>query len=128
MVSVDEILDKKPTTDLVEELAELRIRNLICFEELESFNDFGKFKCKHPLVLQYSTHARMTDLFRNDPVKFMNEFKNTSNNITRYQSYLKSPSAPEEKKAKWKTQLQKHGEISVIMTEILKANGNNNSI
>lgn len=123
MVVVDGMIDTKPTEELVEELAELRIRNLICFEELESFNDLGKFKCKHPLVLQYSTHARMTDLLRNDPVKFMHEFRNTANNITRYQSYLNSSTATEAQRTKWSFQLQKHEEISLIMTEILKTNG-----
>ncbi len=77
MSVIDRLLDTLPTEDLVEELAELRIRNLLCFEELEAFNNTGKFVFKHPLVQQYSLHATLTDLLRNDPDKFLKEYRNT---------------------------------------------------
>ena len=44
MKQLDEQLDKKPTTQAVIDMAELRIRNLLAFEELQSFNDTGKFR------------------------------------------------------------------------------------
>ncbi|MBD9179357.1 MAG: hypothetical protein EGP82_09335 [Odoribacter splanchnicus] len=123
MVVVDKSLDSNPTEELIEELAELRIRNLICFEELKAFNDTGQFKCKHPLVLQYSAHARYSDMLRNDPVKFLTEFKNVANNISRYQSFLNTKPGTEQDKAKWRTNLKKHTATAAIMKEILENHG-----
>lgn len=123
MSVIDQMLDTHPTEDLVEELAELRIRNLLCFEELEAFNNTGKFVCKHPLVQQYSLHAILTDLLRNDPDKFLKEYRNTANNVSRYQSYLKAKPASEKNKEKWEAQLKKHQDRAFIMTEILEKNG-----
>ncbi len=123
MSVIDRLLDTHPTEELVEELAELRIRNLLCFEELEAFNDTGKFVFKHPLVQQYSLHATLTDLLRNDPDKFLKEYRNTANNVSRYQSYLKTKPASEKNKEKWEAQLKKHQDRAFIMTEILEKNG-----
>lgn len=123
MSAIDRMLDSQPTDDLVEELAELRIRNLLCFEELESFNNTGRFVCKHPLVQQYSMHSILTDLLRNDPNKFLKEYRNTANNVSRYQSYLNTKPASEKNKEKWEVQLKKHQDRAFVMTEILEKNG-----
>ena len=62
MKQLDEQLDKKPTTQAVIDMAELRIRNLLAFEELQSFNDTGKFRYKHPFIAHQSERAQLEDL------------------------------------------------------------------
>ena len=58
MKQLDELLETKPTEEAVKEMAELRIRNLQAFDELQSFNDTGKFLCKHPLLAGRSEISR----------------------------------------------------------------------
>ena len=41
MKQLDELLDKKPTRRAVVDMAELRIRNLLAFSELQTYNDTG---------------------------------------------------------------------------------------
>ena len=47
MKQLDELLEKERNAQAVADMAELRIRNLQAFAELQSFNDTGKFLCKH---------------------------------------------------------------------------------
>ena len=60
MKQLDEQLDKKPTTQAVIDMAELRIRNLLAFEELQSFNDTGKFRYKHPFIAHPVSYTHLT--------------------------------------------------------------------
>ena len=89
MKQLDEQLDKKPTTQAVIDMAELRIRNLLAFEELQSFNDTGKFRYKHPFIAHQSERAQLEELLRKDPQEFLRRHKNVLDNIRRYESYLK---------------------------------------
>ena len=47
MKQLDELLEKERNAQAVADMAELRIRNLQAFAELQSFNDTGKFLCTH---------------------------------------------------------------------------------
>lgn len=89
MVQLDELLDKAPTPEAVAQMAELRIRNLQAFDELQSYNDTGKFLNKHPLLSSRSEFAQLLSLFRRDPAEFLHRHKNVLDNIKRYKSYLK---------------------------------------
>jgi len=89
MKQLDEQLEKEPTEQAVKEMAELRIRNLQAFAELQSFNDTGKFLCEHPLLSGRSELSKLRQLLRRDPSEFLRQHRNTLDNIRRYKSYLK---------------------------------------
>lgn len=89
MKQLDEVLDKTPTPQQVADMAELRIRNNQAFAELQSFNDTGKFLCKHPILYGRSEIAGLIKLLKADPAEFLRRHKNVLDNIKRYRSYLK---------------------------------------
>lgn len=89
MKKLDEVLDKKPKASDVAQMAELRIRNLLAFDELQSYNDTGKFLYKHPLLKGKSEFDELVKLFRTDSTEFLRKHKNVLDNIKRYKSYLK---------------------------------------
>lgn len=89
MKQLDELLETKPTAQAVAEMAELRIRNLQAFAELQSLNDTGKFLCKHPILFGRSEIAQLIKLLRTDPAEFLRQHKNVLDNIKRYRSYIK---------------------------------------
>lgn len=89
MKQLDEELEKNPTEKMVAQMAELRLRNLQCFAELQSYNDTGRYLCRHPLLSGRSEFARLTELLRRDVPEFLRQHKNVLDNIKRYKSYLK---------------------------------------
>ncbi|WP_455762935.1 hypothetical protein [Prevotella disiens] len=89
MKQLDELLEKERNAQAVADMAELRIHNLQAFAELQSFNDTGKFLCKHPLLFGRSEIAELIKLLRTDPAEFLRQHKNVLDNIKRYRSYIK---------------------------------------
>ena len=89
MKQLDELLEKERNAQAVADMAELRIRNLQAFAELQSFNNTGKYLCKHPLLFGRSEIAQLIKLLRTDPAEFLRQHKNVLDNIKRYRSYLK---------------------------------------
>lgn len=89
MKQLDELLEKERNAQAVADMAELRIRNLQAFAELQSFNNTGKFLCKHPLLFGRSEIAQLIKLLRTDPAEFLRQHKNVLDNIKRYRSYIK---------------------------------------
>ncbi|MFW6103469.1 MAG: hypothetical protein ACOC59_00235 [Bacteroidota bacterium] len=87
MKAIDTEIDEKPTKAKVKELAELRIRNLQAFRELEELNNNGRFLNVHPLVKQYSLHQELKDLLKRNPSKFLEEYGKCQEYIKRYRSY-----------------------------------------
>lgn len=120
MVELDRLIDSHPTEKAVADLAELRIRNLQCFAELQLFNDTGKFRHDHPLIRQYSVIAELEELLRRNPELFLEEYSNVRNNVARYRSYLNRDKKDKHKAEAWKAQLNKHEEREKLMKEILK--------
>jgi len=118
MYELDKELEKNPEPHDIIEMAELGIRNRLCFIELESFNKTGKFLYKHPLIKKDSLRTELMNMIRRDPKEFLDEYKNVSNNITRYQSFMNKKKAKPEEKNKWQKQLEKHTEKLSLMTEI----------
>ena len=88
MKQLDVALDKKPKANDVQMMAELRIRNLLAFDELKAYNDTGKFLYKHPLIKDKSEFNELVKLFRRDPSEFLHKHKHILDNITRYKIYL----------------------------------------
>lgn len=89
MKQLDESLDKKPVRRDIIDMVELRIRNLQAFDELQSFNDTGKFLYIHPLITHQSERAKLEKLLKTDPQEFLRLYKNVADNIRRYETYLK---------------------------------------
>ena len=89
MKQLDELLEKERKAQAVADMAELRIRNLQAFAELQSFNDTGKFLCNHPLLFGRSEIAELMKLLKADPAEFLRQHKNVLDNIKRYRSYIK---------------------------------------
>lgn len=99
-------------------LVALSIRQELCFNELKSFNDTGKFIGKHPFIKQKDERQRISELLRTDPNRYFDERKNIELNITRYSSQLNSKKATREQKdrsaanlEKFKTTLQLYKEV-----------------
>ncbi len=89
MKQFDKLLEESPTPEAVAAMAELRIRNLQAFAELQSFNDTGKFLCKHPILFGRSEFSKLQHLLKTNPAEFLRKHKNVLDNIRRYKSYLK---------------------------------------
>lgn len=89
MKEIDVLLERKPTERLVAEMAELRMRNLLAFDELKALNDTGRFLFKHPLLESRSELSRLRDLLSRDADKFLRQHKNVLDNIKRYKAFLK---------------------------------------
>ena len=121
MKQLNEQLDEKATPRMVTDMAELRIRNLLAFEELTSFNDTGAFRCKHPLVAHKSERAELEALLKQNPAEFLRKHKNVLDNVRRYESFIKRT----DREAKRKTDrelLRKHKEREAIFRTILEKN------
>ncbi|WP_273165502.1 hypothetical protein [Hoylesella saccharolytica] len=121
MKQLDEQLETKPTAQAVADMAELRIRNLQAFAELQSFNDTGKFICKHPLLFGRSEIAQLIKLLKADPAEFLRQHKNVLDNIKRYRAYLKRTERKNRRKQD-KQNLEKHQERERLFKMVLEQN------
>ena len=119
MKQLDEILEKKPTPAAVADMAELRIRNLQAFAELQSFNDKGKFICKHPILYGRSEIAKLISLLKADPAEFLRQHKNVL--IKRYRAYLKRKDR-KDKRTQDKQNLERHQDKERLFRLVLEQN------
>jgi hypothetical protein len=119
MKQLDEQLEKNPLKRDVANMAELRIRNLLAFDELQSLNDTGKFRYKHPLIVHQSERARLEDLLRKNPQEFLRQHKNVLDNIRRYESYLKRADR-EDRRMQDRTLLRSHRDREALFKSILE--------
>jgi hypothetical protein len=124
MKKLDAEIDEKPTKAKVRELAELRIRNLQAFAELQRFNDTGKFEHEHPLVKHYSLQVQLEELLRKNPGEFLDEYGNTRENVKRYRSYCNNAKRRKDPglHKKDKLNLKKHQDKLAMMEQILEEN------
>ncbi|WP_372648252.1 hypothetical protein [Draconibacterium sp.] len=125
MREIDAIIDSNASKALVKELAELRIRNLLCFRELEALNNNGKFLYKHPLIRNYSERVQLETMFLEDPDRFLDEFANARENVKRYSSFLKNKKRTPEQKEKDRQNLDKHKDRKQLFIDITKQNNGN---
>lgn len=119
MKQLDELLETKPTAQAVAEMAELRIRNLQAFAELQSFNDTGKFLCKHPILFGRSEIAQLIKLLRTDPAEFLRQHKNVLDNIKHYKSFVKRKDRKEKREAD-KRNLERYQEKERLFRMVLE--------
>ena len=119
MKQLDELLEKERNAQAVADMAELRIRNLQAFAELQSFNDTGKFLCKHPLLFGRSEIAELMKLLKGDPAEFLRQHKNVLDNIKRYKSFVKRKDRKEKREAD-KRNLEKYQEKERLFKMVLE--------
>ena len=119
MKQLDELLEKERNAQAVADMAELRIRNLQAFAELQSFNDTGKFLCKHPLLFGRSEIAELMKLLKADPAEFLRQHKNVLDNIKRYKSFVKRKDRKEKREAD-KRNLEKYQEKEQLFRMVLE--------
>lgn len=94
-------------SDILETMVMLSIRQELCFSELKSFNDTGKFIGKHPFIRQKDEWQRVAELLRTDPDRYFDERKNVELNITRYSSQLNGKKTTQEQKDRAAANLEK---------------------
>ena len=111
-------LDTKPNEKKVLRMAELRNQNLLCFQELQSFNDNGKWLYRHPLIASTSERATLVELKKTDPTEFLRQYTATEGNIRRYRSYLKNPKRAAKRETD-KLHLQTHVDRAYLFKTIL---------
>lgn len=119
MKQLDKVLDNTPTPQQVANMAELRIRNNQAFAELQSFNDIGKFLCRHPILFGRSEIAQLIRLLKADPAEFLRRHKNVLDNIKRYRSYLKRGDRKDKRTADRKN-LERHQQQERLFKMVLE--------
>lgn len=124
MKQLDKQLSEKPTPEAVAMMAELRIRNLQAFDELQSFNDKGRFLNKHPLLFGRSEFSKLIDLLRRDPAEFLRKHKNVLDNIKRYKAYLKRDDRKAHR-ADDRKNLERHEEKEKLFQMVLEQHNSN---
>ena len=117
MVALDIVLDGTPTEKEVARMAELRIRNLEAFRELQSYNDSGCWRYKHPLIVHQSERFSLEEMKRKNPEKFLKEYANCAHNVKRYTSFIKNDNRADKRKQDNKN-LKKHQERLTIFEDI----------
>lgn len=118
MKVLDAELDNRPTSAKVAKMAELRIRNLQSFRELQSYNDAGKWLYTHPLIIHMSERFQLEELRQKNPAQFLKEYANCERNVKRYRSYLNSDARTDNRKTD-RQNLEKHQERLTIFENIL---------
>jgi len=118
--ALDIEIDQNPTPQKIKDITELRINNNLAFRELESFNRQGKFLYRHPLIVHHSERIKLIRLHEEDPEAFHKEYALCQSNISRYSSYVKSPSRTDEQKKRDREHLRKHQDREVIFRDILR--------
>ncbi|PWM09720.1 MAG: hypothetical protein DBY00_06995 [Flavobacteriales bacterium] len=119
MKVLDAELDSQPTAKKVREFAELRIENLLCFKELQSFNNTGKWVYEHPLVRNEAEVSKLKELRYKEPHEFLRKYNNCCYNIKRYSSFLKREDRV-DKRLSDKANLKKYKDLAVIFKNILE--------
>ena len=119
MKVLDAELDSQPTAKKVREFAELRIENLLCFKELQSFNNTGKWVYEHPLVRNEAVVSKLKELRYKEPHEFLRKYNNCCYNIKRYSSFLKREDRV-DKRLSDKANLKKYKDLAVIFKNILE--------
>lgn len=99
MKVLDATIDNNATSKGVVSFAELAIRNLLCFRELQHYNDYKRWLFKHPLLEHESELSKLRQLKKSNPAQFLKEYSACDGNIKRYRSYYKSSSRVEKRES-----------------------------
>ena len=110
MQEIDIIIDDR--TEKAPELVNLAIRNRHAHQELQSYNDTGKFKYIHRLTIntQYKRTQRdeLKKMKEDNPEAFLNEITNLNQNIRRIESNISKKKYKDEAEHQaWKKNLER---------------------
>ena len=122
MQAVEDRIDRHATQEDIIALAELRIRSIDAFTELQAINDGTPPPCRHPLLAHLSLERQLEELLQRDPETFLKKHRNTLDNIRRYKARLKDPRRKERRKQD-RELLKKHQETERIFQRLLKKMG-----
>ena len=128
MKVLDTELDNSPTENSVRGMAELRIRNLLCYRELKARDDGGKYENIRPFLVRREEVAELRRLWNSDREEFMREYTNCRTNARRYRALLKRDNIADPEKEKYMTLLMKHQERELIFKEIYGNEPNNSNL
>ena len=120
MKELDKVLDSEPTSSDVMQMVELRIQNLLAFDELQTFNDTGKFRYKHPLIQHKSERAELERLLRSDSKEFLRRYRCVTDSIRRYERYIRDPSKKDKVKH-YRNILTKYKDKDLMFKTILES-------
>lgn len=118
-MQLDKVLDNEPNENDVKQMAELRIRNLLAFDELQSFNDTGFFLYKHPLIKNRGESIELESLLKEDPEEFLRKHRCTLDSVRRYESYIHKPER-KKRRSSDKALLEKHRNRAAMFKTILE--------
>ncbi len=104
--------------DTLAETVRLAARLEVCFNELRSFNNTGKFLGKHPFISTKDERSRIFDILRRNPEEYFQERKNVELNISRYSSQVNSPKLDDDKKEKARTNLEKFQALLQVFKDV----------
>ena len=94
--------NNEPTNEEIESMIDCDERNILCFSELQNYNDRGNFLYQHPLTVKYKRECDLDKLRRTNPQEFLNKLKNIKNNVTRYRSQIRNAKyRDDEELANW---------------------------
>lgn len=122
LLSLDRTLDESPTPETVAEMVEKSVRNRLCFDELRSFNNTGRFLGRHPFVRADDGMSRLRQLLLTSPEDFMKEYRRAAMNVSRYGTRLRREGLSEELQEKYRQLLDKWTDRERMMGECLKMN------
>lgn len=105
-------------TDTIAEVVRLAARLEMCFNELRSFNNTGKFLGKHPFIERKDERSRIFELLRRDPEGYFQERKNVELNIARYSSQVNSKKLDADKREKAVVNLQKFRALLQVYKDV----------
>lgn len=121
MKILDEKLNNNPSEKDIIDMAEYRIRNLLCFSELQSFNDTSTWLHKHPVIAYKSTYSQLEELYQLNHKEFLKRHQLCLNNISRYSSFLKNESRSEKRDSD-NLLLDKHKATKIIFESVIENN------
>ncbi|MDR2129598.1 MAG: hypothetical protein LBP56_00270 [Odoribacteraceae bacterium] len=100
MKKISDLLDKKPTAALCQEMVSCDILNKQAHLELSSYNSTGIFAHVHPLVIEHKEKTNLLtslqELRAHDPEGFLQEVTNTTQNIRRIESNIRQKKYKDE--------------------------------
>jgi hypothetical protein len=119
MLQLDEVLDAEPNVNDIKQMAELRIRNLLAFDELQSYNDSDLFLYKHPLIKNETELMELQKLLRSNPDEFLRKHRCALDNVRRYEAYVRKPDR-KKKRVSDRALLEKHRNRAALFKTILE--------
>lgn len=126
MKVLDATLDDNPTIDSIKSIVELRIRNLLCFRELDFFCRNQKFKGLHPVVIHSRQFEELSKLWIVDRDEFYRRHYCCKNNIHRYNGRISSKHTPSNIITKAMISLEKYRSLDGVFNTVINSNFNGN--